>query len=117
MIVLMRHGNNSRLRIRKRVEHMVSHSDQKHPHQRLLPVIYNFLNLSDRESVIVIAVIPVHALGKWGQIKTLPIHTRLTCSFGPGHSLNRLSVQVGGKDFSVGIARVAVCKNKEAKNG
>ena len=56
-------------------------------------------------------------MGKWGEIKTLPIHTRLTCSFGPGHSLNRLNVQVGGKDFSVGIARVAVCKNKEAKNG
>ena len=101
VIVLNGYGSDNRLKVWKRVECMVFHSDRKHLHlhQRLLPAIYDFLILSDRGSMIAIAIIHVHALGRQEEIKIFAIYTRLVCLFGLGHSLNRLNDQVRGKHF------------------
>ena len=98
VIVLIGYGSDNRLKVWKRVECMVFHSDRKHLHlhQRLLPAIHDFLFLSDRESMIAIAIIHVHALGKHEEIKIFAIYTRLVCLFGLGHSLND---QGRGKHF------------------
>ena len=49
---------------------MVSHSDSKHLHQRLLPAIHQFSDPGGKESVIVSPIITVHTLKKKGEIKT-----------------------------------------------
>ena len=66
------------------MEWIVSHYDLKHLHQRLLLQYSNFMSLSDRESVIVNAVIPVLALGKHGEITTASVQTRLAYSLALG---------------------------------
>ena len=45
------------------------HSNHKYCFQKVLLVIYLFLSMSEKESVIVKALISVHALGKQGQNK------------------------------------------------
>lgn len=61
---------------------MVCHSGRKHLHQGLLllPTITNFLNLSNKNLVIVSALIHVHASGKQGEIKTVLALKRLHCT-------------------------------------
>ena len=59
---------------------IVSHSDGKHLHQRLLP---NFLSLSNKESVIVIRIITVHTLRKEGEIQRVSVITGLSSSLVP----------------------------------
>ena len=61
---------------------MVCHSGRKHLHQELLllPTITNFLNLSNKNLVIVSALIHVHASGKQGEIKTVLALKRLHCT-------------------------------------
>ena len=49
----------------------------------------------NKESVIVSAVISMHVLGKKGQIKTLPIQTKCTCSLCPWCCQNCLIGTVG----------------------
>ena len=57
---------------------MVCHSNCKDIHQRLLSQNTNFLNLNDKESVIVCLVITACTLSKKGEIKTLSVLTRLS---------------------------------------
>ena len=65
-MVLVRYGSNDNsLKVWKKVDLIVFHSDCKHLHRRLQTAILitgNFLSLSDKESVIVKAVIPVNTL-------------------------------------------------------
>ena len=56
---------------------MVCHSDHTFIPQRVLFAIKNFLGLNDKESAIVIAVIPVHNVENQEEIKT--VLTRLPC--------------------------------------
>ena len=67
------------------------HSDFKHLHQRLLPAIYQFVWLSDEESVNVSPVMTVHTLRKKGEIKTVPFLTRLPSSLVFWRTLNWLN--------------------------
>ena len=57
---------------------MVCHSNCKDIHQRLLSQNTNFLNLNDKESVIVCLVITACTLSKKGEIQTLSVLTRLS---------------------------------------
>ena len=76
--------NDNRLRVRKKVEWLACHSDLKHLHRRLVPVMVNFLSLSnDKDFVIVSDVIPIHPSGKQEWIKTMSVLTRLPHSLGP----------------------------------
>ena len=59
---------------------IVSHSDGKRLHQRLLP---NFRSLSNKESVIVIRIITVHTLRKEGEIQRVSVITGLPSSLVP----------------------------------
>ena len=75
MIVSVRYeSNNSRLSVYEKVDWMVCQSDLKHLPQRIL------LRLGDKKSVIVSAVIPVHTSVKQGEIKTVSLLTKLSCS-------------------------------------
>ena len=51
-------------KIGETAEWIVCPSDSKHFYQKLLPAIYQFPSLSNMESVILSAAIPVHALEK-----------------------------------------------------
>lgn len=48
----------------------------------------NFLNLSDKKSVIVSTAIPIHVSGEQEKIKAGPVLTRLPHSSGPRSSIN-----------------------------
>ena len=43
----------------------------------------NFLSLSDKKSVILSIAIDIHATGKQGKIKAVPVLTKLVRSLGP----------------------------------
>ena len=47
----------------------------------------NFLRISDKELVIVSAIIPVHAAGKQGELKAAPDLTGVPSSFGTWRSV------------------------------
>ena len=68
-----------------RVEWMVFHSDHEDCLQRLYA---SFLSLSDRELVIMSALVSVRVSGYQGKIKKASIFTRLPQSLGPWRSLN-----------------------------
>ena len=59
---------------------MFCHSTRKPLHQRLLPTVHQFLNLSDREFVFLIVFISLHTLVKQGDVKTASVLKRLPCS-------------------------------------
>ena len=46
--------------------------NSKHLHQRLLPAMHQFFELSDKESVVVSPVITVHISRKKREIQTVP---------------------------------------------
>ena len=79
---------------------MVFHSDCKHLYQ--LPTYTDFLSLSDKESVIVSAVIPVYTLRKKTEIKVVSVLAKLPCSLVPRRSLNWLN----------GRSRENTCKDR-----
>ena len=53
---------------------MVCHSNFKYFRQRLLLTIISFLNMGDRELVIVSAVILFHTSGKQGEMKAVLLY-------------------------------------------
>ena len=114
VMVLVGYGsNNNRLRVCERVEWfailIASIFTRGYYLQRI-----NLLSMSEKKSVIVSAIVPVYALGKQGDIKTVSVKTRLTCSLGLWRSMyfwNSMKVLL------VGIVGVPEYKNRETKNG
>lgn len=91
-MLLVGHGSNdSRLRSGEKVDLIVCHSDSKHLHLKLLPKIINFLSPSEKESVIVGSDFPVHTSEMKEKIETMSVLTGLSCSLGPGCTLNWLN--------------------------
>ena len=56
---------------------MICHTDRKYLYQRYYLEYANFLCLSDKKSVIVKAIITIHALGKQGENKAVKVLTIL----------------------------------------
>ena len=66
------------------MERIVCHLNCKHLLRRLLLAIYRFfLSFYNKESVVLSSVISVHASGKHGEIKVVPVVTRLSNLLGP----------------------------------
>ena len=107
VVVLVGHWNNSRLR-----EWGLSKSTVCHSVRSIFICGYylqytNFLSLSNKELNVVIAFIPVHALGNQGEINTfLIVHS--TKSVLPEWQRKR-------KKHFVWISGMAVCQNSEVK--
>ena len=83
MLLLGYETNGSSLKAWETVERLVCYLLISTFLENFYLAFTNFLSLSDKKSVVLSIAIDIHATGKQGKIKAVPVLTKLVRSLGP----------------------------------